>query len=56
MAVLTICKYLPEQMIPEDWEQVSMTELYRLYAKAKISREMVQEDIQAGIAKAFPKE
>ena len=51
-----ICMYLPPQMVPEDWEKVPVTELYKLFAKAKICREMVQEDIQTGIAKAFPEE
>lgn len=56
MAVLTICRYLPSQMVPMDWEHVPVTELYRLFAKAKICREMVQGDIQTGVAKAFSEE
>ena len=56
MAVLTICRYLPSQMVPTDWEHVPVTELYRLFAKAKICREMVQGDIQTGVAKAFSEE
>ena len=56
MAVLTICKYLPPKLVPDNWELVPVTELYKLYAKAKICREMEQEDIHAGIAKAFPEE
>ncbi|WP_342982203.1 hypothetical protein [Ruminococcus sp. 2227st1_E6_2227SCRN_220401] len=56
MAVLTICRYLPPQMVPTDWEQVPITEFYRMFAKAKICRKMVQEDIQNGVAKAFSEE
>lgn len=53
--MLLIYMYLPPAMIPPDLEDLTMSELYSLTAKANICREMVQQDIQIGIAKAFPK-
>lgn len=53
---LLICNYLPEQ-IPDDFmEKISMTDFYRMIAKARIFREMKQDDIRTAVIKAFSDE
>ena len=54
MCMIMIYTYLPPAMVPQDIGSLTMTELYGLTARAKICREMLQQDIQIGIAKAFP--
>lgn len=54
MCMIMIYTYLPSVMVPQDIGSLTMSELYRLTARAKICREMLQQDIQIGIAKAFP--
>lgn len=47
--------YVPPALIPENLMEQGMGEFYRMLAMAKTCRRMRQEDIQVGIAKAFPK-
>lgn len=53
--LLLIHMYVPPALIPENLMEQGMGGFYRMLAMAKACRRMRQEDIQVGIAKAFPK-
>ncbi len=48
-----IYTYLPRELLPESFEDLTMEEFFELYAKADCAREMKIEDIETGVAKGI---
>ncbi len=50
---ILILQYLPERLIPEDFDQVSFEDFFRLMAMAQVARELRIEDIEVGANKGY---
>lgn len=50
---MLIYRYLPQELLPEDFEKIDFDEFYYLYAQADCARELKIEDIEAGVAKGI---
>lgn len=50
---LLIYRYLPGEMLPEDMDDVTLSDFYGLVAKARVSRKMLQEDQETAIVAAI---
>lgn len=50
---MVIYAYLPSELLPEDFENLSFDEFFELYAHADCAREMRIEDIETGVAKGL---
>lgn len=45
--------YLPKEMLPESFEDLSFDEFFSLYAEAEYTRELKIQDIEEGVAKGI---
>lgn len=50
---MVIYTYLPRELLPERFEDLSFEEFFELYGQADCAREMRIEDIEAGVAKGI---
>ncbi len=50
---MIIYTYLPAELLPECFEDLTFDEFISLYAQADCAREMRIEDIEAGVAKGI---
>lgn len=50
---MVICTYLPAELLPQSFEDLTFDEFISLYAQADCAREMRIEDIEAGVAKGI---
>lgn len=50
---MLIYKYLPRELFPEDFEELTFEEFFMLYAQADCARELKIEDIETGVAKGI---
>ena len=50
---MVIYSYLPRELLPENFEDLTFEEFYGLYAQADCAREMRIEDIEVGVAKGI---
>lgn len=50
---MVIYTYLPRELLPESFEDLSFEEFFELYAQADCTREMKIEDIETGVAKGI---
>lgn len=50
---MVICTYLPAELLPQSFEDLTFDEFILLYAQADCAREMRIEDIEAGVAKGI---
>lgn len=50
---ILIYQYLPQKLIPNDFENIDFDELYKLIAMAQIARKMRIEDIEVGVNKGY---
>lgn len=50
---MIIYTYLPRELFPENFEDMSFEEFFYLYGQADCAREMRIEDIEAGVAKGI---
>lgn len=48
-----IYKYLPQELLPEKFDDLTFDEFYYLYAQADCVRELRIEDIETGVAKGI---
>lgn len=45
--------YLPREMLPESFEDLTFEEFFNLYGQADCARDMRIEDIEAGVARGI---
>lgn len=45
--------YLPKEIFPESFEELSFEEFFELYAMADCARELKIEDIETGVARGI---
>lgn len=45
--------YLPREMLPESFEELTFDEFFDLYGRADCARDMRIEDIEAGVARGI---
>lgn len=50
---LVVYTYLPGELLPENFENLTFDEFFSLYSLADCAREMRIEDIKAGVAKGI---
>lgn len=50
---MVIYTYLPPELLPGDFNDLTFEEFYDLYAQADCAREMRIEDIETGVAKGI---
>ncbi len=50
---MVIYTYLPKELLPESFEDLTFDEFFALYGQADCAREMRIEDIEAGVAKGI---
>lgn len=50
---MVIYHYLPKELLPESFEELTFEEFFSLYAQADCAREMGIEDIETGVAKGL---
>lgn len=50
---MVIYTYLPRELLPESFEDLTFEEFFELYAQADCAREMRIEDIEVGVAKGI---
>ena len=50
---MVIYTYLPAELLPESFEDLTFEEFFDLYAQADCVRELRIEDIEAGVAKGI---
>lgn len=50
---MVIYTYLPKELLPESFEDLTFDEFFSLYGQADCAREMRIEDIEAGAAKGI---
>lgn len=50
---MVIYTYLPRELLPEKFEDISFEEFFELYGQADCAREMRIEDIETGVAKGI---
>lgn len=50
---MVIYTYLPKELLPESFEDLTFDEFFFLYGQADCAREMRIEDIEAGVAKGI---
>lgn len=50
---MVIYNYLPKELLPKNFEDVSFEDFFSLYAQADCAREMKIEDIEVGVAKGI---
>jgi len=50
---MVIYTYLPKELLPENFEDLTFDEFFALYGQADCAREMKIEDIEAGVAKGI---
>ena len=50
---LLVYLYLPKEMIPDDFEHVSVDEFFRFIGMAQAARELRIEDIEIGVNKGY---
>ena len=50
---MVIYTYLPKELLPENFEDLTFDEFFALYGQADCAREMRIEDIEAGVAKGI---
>ena len=48
-----IYTYLPKELLPESFEDLTFDEFFSLYGQADCAREMRIEDIETGVAKGI---
>lgn len=48
-----IYTYLPRELLPGNFEDLSFEEFFKLYAQADCAREMKIEDIETGVSKGI---
>lgn len=48
-----IYTYLPRELLPDNFEEITFEEFFALYGQADCAREMRIEDIEAGVAKGI---
>ena len=52
---MVIYTYLPKELLPESFEDLTFEEFFELYGQADCAREMRIEDIETGVAKGIEK-
>lgn len=50
---MVVYRYLPRELLPERFEDLTFEEFFELYAQADCAREMKIEDIEAGVARGI---
>lgn len=50
---MVIYTYLPKELLPESFEDLTFDEFFSLYGQADCVRDMRIEDIEAGVAKGI---
>lgn len=50
---MVIYTYLPKELFPESFEDLTFDEFFSLYGQADCARDMRIEDIEAGVAKGI---
>ena len=50
---MVIYSYLPRELLPESFEDLTFDEFFSLYGQADCARDMRIEDIEAGVAKGI---
>lgn len=50
---MLIYKYLPRKIVPESFEELTFEEFYDLYAQADCARELIIDEIRAGVAQVW---
>ncbi len=50
---MLIYTYLPKELFPESFEDLTFEEFFSLYGQADCAREMRIEDIETGVAKGI---
>ena len=50
---MVIYTYLPKELLPESFEDLTFDEFFSLYGQADCARDMRIEDIEAGVAKGI---
>ena len=50
---MLIYKYLPREIVPESFEELTFEEFYDLYAQADWARELIIDEIRAGVAQGI---
>lgn len=50
---MLIYKYLPREFVPESFEELTFEEFYDLYAQADCARELIIDEIRAGVAQGI---
>lgn len=50
---MLIYRYLPPELFPESFEELSFEEFYDLYAQADCAREMIIDEIETGVARGI---
>lgn len=50
---MVIYTYLPTELLPESFEDLTFEEFFELYGQADCAREMRIEDIETGVAKGI---
>ena len=50
---MVIYTYLPKELLPESFEDLTFEEFFELYGQADCAREMRIEDIETGVAKGI---
>lgn len=50
---MVIYTYLPKELLPESFEDLTFEEFFDLYGQADCAREMRIEDIETGVAKGI---
>lgn len=50
---MVIYNYLPKELLPESFEDLTFEDFFSLYAQADCAREMKIEDIETGVAKGI---
>ena len=52
---LLVYQYLPEQLIPGDFEKADFDTFFRVVGMASVARELRMEDIEVGVNQGFVK-
>lgn len=50
---MVIYTYLPKELLPESFEDLTFDEFFSLYGQADCARDMRIEDIETGVAKGI---
>ncbi len=50
---MVIYTYLPRELLPESFDDLSFDDFFSLYGQADCAREMRIEDIEAGVARGI---